>query len=85
MKRDMRFNKKGNISPYYISPFKNLEEVGSEVYRLALPPSMLGVHLVFYISILKIYYGDVNCIIKWDSILLDKNISYKDELVVILD
>ena len=34
---------------------------------------------------LKRYHGDGNYIIRWDSILLDENLSYEEELVAILD
>ena len=42
-------------------------------------------HPVFHVSMLKGYHGDGNYIIRWDSILLDENLSYEEELVAILD
>ena len=54
-------------------------------YELALPPGLSGVHPVFHVSMLKRYHGDGNYIIRWDSVLLDKNLSYEEELVAILD
>lgn len=54
-------------------------------YRLALPPSISRVYIVFTVSIFKRYYGDEDFIIEWDSILLEKNIQYKEKLVSILD
>ena len=36
-------------------------------------------------SMLKRYHGDGNYIIRWDSVLLDENLSYEEEPVVILD
>ena len=59
--------------------------MGEVAYELALPPGLSGVHLVFYVSMLKRYHGDGNYIIRWDSVLLDENLSYKEEPVVILD
>ena len=44
-----------------------------------------GVHPVFHVSMLKRYHGDGNYIIRWDSVLLDENLSYKEEPVAILD
>ena len=48
----VRFDKRGKLSPRFIGPFEILERVGTVAYRLALPPSMLGVHEVFHVSML---------------------------------
>ncbi|WMV08178.1 hypothetical protein MTR67_001563 [Solanum verrucosum] len=85
MKGVMRFRKKGKLSPRYIGPFEVLECVGPVANRLDLPPNLSGVHSVFHMSMLKIYHGDGDYIIKWDSIVLDKDLYYKDKPVTILD
>ena len=54
-------------------------------YKLALPPRLSGVHPVFHVSMLKRYHGDGNYIIRWDSVLLDENLSNEEEPVAILD
>ena len=54
-------------------------------YELALPLGLSGVHPVFHVSMLKRYHGDGNYVIRWDSILLDENLSYEEEPVAILD
>ena len=41
-------------------------------------------HPVFHVSMLKRYHGDGNYIIRWDSVLLDENLSYEKEPVAIL-
>ncbi|WMV58506.1 hypothetical protein MTR67_051891 [Solanum verrucosum] len=81
----IRFCKKGNLGPRYIWPFKILDTIRPVAYRLALPPSLSGVHLVFHVSMLKKYHGDKDYIIKWNSVLLDKYVQYEEELVAILD
>ncbi|WVZ89652.1 LOW QUALITY PROTEIN: hypothetical protein U9M48_036031 [Paspalum notatum var. saurae] len=48
-----RFNMKGKLAPRYIGPFKILEKKSEVAYRLELPPSLSGVHDVFYVSQLK--------------------------------
>ena len=42
-------------------------------------------HPVFHLSMLKKYHGDGNYIIRWDSILLDENLSYEEEPIAIQD
>ena len=83
MKGVMRFGKRGKLSPRYIRPFEVLKRVGEVAYELALPPGMSGVHPVFHVSMLKRYHGDGNYIIRWDSVLLDENLSYEKEPVAI--
>ncbi|XP_069150238.1 uncharacterized protein [Solanum lycopersicum] len=76
---------RGKLSPRYIGPFEVLKRVGDVAYELALPPGLSGLHPVFHVSMLKKYHGDGNYIIRWDSILLDKNLSYEEEPISILD
>ena len=54
----VRFGKRGKLSPRYIGPFEILEMVGIVAYRLDLPPSLLGVHAVFHVSMLWKYTLD---------------------------
>ena len=48
----VRFGKRGKLSLRYIGPFEILKRVGTVAYRLALPPSLSGVHEVFHVSML---------------------------------
>ena len=52
------FDKRGKLSPRFIGPFEILERIGTVAYRLALPPSMSGVHKVFHVSMLRKYTPD---------------------------
>ena len=54
----VRFGKRGKLVPRYIGPFEILDKVGTVAYRLALPPSLLGVHEVFHIPMLRKYTPD---------------------------
>ena len=44
------------ICPRYVGPYRVLQEVGPDAYRLATPPS-LRIHNVFHASLLKPYQG----------------------------
>ena len=62
----VRFGKRGKLSPRFIGPFEILEKVGTVAYRLALPPSMTGVHEVFHVSMLRKYTPDPAHVVDWD-------------------
>ena len=51
-RRVIRFSKRDKLSLRYIGPFEILERVGTVAYRLALPPSLSSVHVVFHVSML---------------------------------
>ena len=59
LKREVaRFGKRGKLALRYIGPFEILERVNIVSYRLVLPPSILGVHEVFHVSMLRKYTPD---------------------------
>ena len=49
----VRFRKSGKLSPRFIGPSEVLKRIGTIAYRLALPPSISGVHEVFHVSMLR--------------------------------
>ena len=59
----VKFSKQGKLSPRYIGPFEILERVGIVAYRLALPPSLSGVHKVFHVSMLRKYTPDLTHVV----------------------
>ena len=66
-----RFGKRGKLAPMYIRPFEVLERVSTIVYRLALPPSLSGVHKVFHVSMLRKYTPDPAHAVDWGEITVD--------------
>ena len=81
----IRFSKRGKLSPRYIGPFEILERIGTVAYQLALPPSMLGVHEVFHISMLRKYTPDPTHVVDWGQIEVDTDGSFEEGPMCILD
>ncbi|XP_070054090.1 uncharacterized protein [Nicotiana tomentosiformis] len=85
MKGVMRFGKKVNLSSRYIKPFEIHEGIGEVAYKLALPPSMSSVHVVFHVFMLRKYFSDPSHILDFSTVQLDADLTYDVELVAILD
>ncbi|XP_070045416.1 uncharacterized protein [Nicotiana tomentosiformis] len=85
MKGVMRFEKKGKLSPRYIRPFEVLERIGEVAYKLSLPPRLSAVHPIFYVSTLVKYYDDPSHVLDFFSFQLDKDLTYIEKPVAILD
>ena len=81
----VRFGKRGKLSPRFIGPFEILERVGTVAYRLALPPSMSGVHEVFHVSMLRKYTPDPAHVMDWGEIEVDIDGTFEEGPVCILD
>ena len=81
----VRFDKRGKLSSRFIGPFETLERVSIVAYRLALPPSMSGVHEVFHVSMLQKYTLDPAHVVDWGQIEVDTDGTFEEGLVCILD
>ena len=81
----IRFGKRGKLSSRFIGPFEILERVGTVAYRLALPPSMLGVHEVFHVSMLRKYTPDQAQVVDWEQIEVNTDETFEEGPVCILD
>ena len=84
-KEVVRFGKRGKLSPRFIGPFEILERVGTVAYRLALPPSMSGVHEVFHVSMLKKYTPDPAHVVDLGQIEVDTAVTFEEGPVCIID
>ena len=51
--------------------FEILERVGTVAYRLALPLSLLSVHEVFHVSMLRKYTLDPTHVVDWGELIID--------------
>ena len=81
----VRFGKRGKLSPRFIGPFEIFERVGTFAYRLALPPSMSGVHEVFHVSMLRKYTPDSAHVVDWGQIEIDTDGTFEEGPVYIVD
>ena len=66
-----RFGTKGKLSLRFIGPFQILDRVGAVAYRIALPPSLSGVHNVFHVSMLRKYVSDPTHVLSYEHLQLD--------------
>ena len=81
----VRFGKRGKLSPRFIGPFEILERVGTVAYRLALSPSMLGIHEVFHVSMLQRYTLDPAHVVDWGEIEVDTDGTFEEGPVCVVD
>ena len=81
----VRFGKRDKLSPRFIGPFEILQRVGIIAYRLALPPSISGVHKVFHVSILQRYTTDPAYVVDWGEIEVDTDGTFEEGPVCIMD
>ena len=59
--------------------------MGTVAYRLALPPSMLGVHEVFHVSMLRKCTLDPAHVVDWGQIEVDTDGTFEEGTVYIVD
>ena len=85
MKGVMRFQKKGKLSPRFVGPFKILKHIGKVAYELALPPTILGVHNVFHVSLLRKYIPDPSHVLNYEPLKIKDNLTYEEVPIQILD
>ena len=73
MKGVVRFCKKVKLIPLYVGPYENIQRVGKIADKLKHPCELASVHLVFHVSTLKNYIGDL------ESILPIEGLGVKDD------
>ncbi|XP_043717614.1 uncharacterized protein LOC122665528 [Telopea speciosissima] len=81
----LRFGKKGKLSPRYIGPYEILARIGPMAYRLALPPSLVSVHDVFHIFMLRKYIADPTHVLTQELPELSEDLTYVEEPVKIVE
>ena len=81
----VRFRKRGKLSPRFIGPFEILERVGIVAYRLALPPSLSGVHEVFHVSKLRKYTPDSTHVVDWGKLIVNEDGTFEEAPMRIME
>ena len=81
----VRFGKWGKLSLRFIGPFEILERVGTVAYCLALPPSLLSVNEVFYVSILRKYTPNPTHVVDWGELAVDIDGTFEEGPICIRD
>lgn len=69
------FGIRGKLNPRYVGPFKMLDTIGEVAYRIALPPTLAGIHNIFHISMLRKHVLDPNHIVKYEPSQLSKGLT----------
>jgi hypothetical protein len=80
-----RFGFKEKLAPRYIGPFPILEKCETLVYKLDLPPSLVGVHDIFHVSQLKKCLKEPVDIVLSKVIPLEVDLLYPEHPIKILD
>ncbi|GJY09404.1 putative reverse transcriptase domain-containing protein [Tanacetum coccineum] len=82
---DVRFGKRGKLSPRYIGPFRIIARVGPVAYTLDLPKELKGIHSTFYVSNLKKCLAEGDIVVPMDEIQLDDKLHMIEEPVEVVD
>ncbi|GJU71088.1 putative reverse transcriptase domain-containing protein [Tanacetum coccineum] len=81
----IQLGKQGKLNPWYIRPFKILEQIGPVTYKLELPEELSNVHNTFHISNLKKCLSDESLVILMKELRLDDKLNFVEEPVEIMD
>ena len=81
----VKFGKRGKLTLRFIGSFEIFERIGVVAYRLALPPSMSGVHVVFQVSMLRKYTPDPAHVVDLGQIEVDTDETFEKGPVCIVD
>lgn len=81
---DLRFSRKGKLTPRYIRPYEFVGRVERFAYHLSLALELQKVHNVFHVSMFQQYQFDLYHVIMVESIEVQSDLSYEEETVEIL-
>ncbi|XP_070041536.1 uncharacterized protein [Nicotiana tomentosiformis] len=85
MKGIMSFGRKEKLRPRYTGPYPILKRIELVAYRLALPPELSSVYLVFHVSMLKQYFHDPSHVLDRQEIEIGDTLTYEEVPVAMID
>jgi len=80
-----RFGVHGKLAPWYVGPYKVLQQCGPVAYRLQLPEILSAVHNVFHVSQLKKCLRVPEESVEIEGLPLQPDLSYVEHPIKILD
>ncbi|XP_024964673.1 uncharacterized protein LOC112504950 [Cynara cardunculus var. scolymus] len=75
----LRFRKKGKLSPRFIGPFKIVERVKKQAYRLELLEELAGIHDVFHVRYLRKCLGKHEEVVPLSKVKINEKLRYVKE------
>ncbi|KAJ9537587.1 hypothetical protein OSB04_030320 [Centaurea solstitialis] len=81
----LRFGKQGKLSPRFVGPFKIMERIGKQAYRLELPEELSGIHDVFHVGYLRKCLGKYDETVPLAEVKIDERLRYIEEPEEILN
>ncbi|PNX98730.1 retrotransposon protein, partial [Trifolium pratense] len=73
------------LSPRYIGPYQIIKRVGTVAYKLALPPSLSGLHNVFHVSQLRKYISNPFQSLSVESVDLKSDLTFQPQPAQIIE
>lgn len=67
----IHYGKGFKLVPHFVGPFQILERIGPVVYQLALLPSLLHIHDVFHVFVLRPYHPDISHVLDWNALQVE--------------
>ena len=80
-----RFGVRGKLAPWYVGPYKVLEQYGPVAYRLQLSDILSVVHNVFHVSQLKKYLRVPDEAVEIEGLPIQPDLTYIEHPIKILD
>jgi hypothetical protein len=68
MRGVLQFGKKRKLCPRFIRLFEITKRVRKLVYKIALPPDLVGTHDVFHVSMLRKYIANPDVIVEYEPL-----------------